>query len=908
MTTSSPSPGQQNDAPEDADGSLLGGDGDGAVSRSPLPPVSPSTLDIALFASLRDPRPARESTTWPKLVQLLTRHGERADKDGPMWSPTKYPDGTTRGKASVQSVYALVLDYDHEQPTWAAFETYAYVAHTTHRHTPEAPRWRVVLPLASSVPAEEWPDVWSRAQAHFGSEFDAQCKDASRAYFLPSCPPGGERDTRVHIGAFLDASRLPALPVTNQRAPVEPTSSPQRTAYAQSALEREVGRVAVAVDGSRNVQLNRAAFALGQLVGAGVLEQDTVEGALMVAAERADLPDDEAWRTIQSGLTAGMREPRELPDWAYQQEAVDGRIVDTRTGEVITEPRRESAKARLERIAQEAELIRTREGALYAWVPAGGRRHLHRLPGAGGKGGGETKLWLVSRYKDTYGTTPPAKALDETLLGMSADALHHGTVRDVYTRVAHVGGVMYLDLADDENRAIRITPQGWDVVDDAPVIFRRPPSMLPLPVPMRGGSLDTLRESFVRVSDEDWHALVGGIVMMLHPRGPYPCVLLHGEQGSGKSSLTRYLRSLVDPSRVLSRGLESDERNLAIQTRSNWVLAFDNVSGITAEVSDLLCRVSTGAGFGTRQLYSNDAEEVFDGRRMVLLNAINEVGLRPDFVDRCLRIHCLRFERGERRPEAEVDAQFAAEHPRLLGALLDATATALAHHSEVELPDLPRMADMAAWITAAEPALGWEPGTFLRAYQGNRDSGVDLAIEASVIGAPLLGWLEEQKAPIQPMTAAELLQHLERFAGIGNVMGAKRFVIDTAHWPRNAIALSGELGKLTPALRARGWVIEGPRRSNGRRVIDIRRVESRVNSDTNLTLSAAQSTLSAGSFELKNGHTGSTGSSESSFLRPLEKRGSEALRTGERGLAAGARQGGTKGGQPSTLSTLPLAA
>ncbi|MDQ2839330.1 MAG: bifunctional DNA primase/polymerase [Actinomycetota bacterium] len=80
--------------------------------------------------------------------------------------------------------------------------------------------------------------------------------------------------------------------------------------YAQRAVHGELARLATAVDGVRNDTLNRAAFSLGTLIGAGGLNRPDVESALAGAADAAGIPVGEAARTIRSGLDAGESRPR----------------------------------------------------------------------------------------------------------------------------------------------------------------------------------------------------------------------------------------------------------------------------------------------------------------------------------------------------------------------------------------------------------------------------------------------------------------------------------------------------------------------------------------------------------------------------------------------------------------------
>jgi hypothetical protein len=80
--------------------------------------------------------------------------------------------------------------------------------------------------------------------------------------------------------------------------------------YARTALDAECGQVALAPVGQRNDTLNRAAFNLGTLIGAGEIDAEVVAERLLEAARRAGLGDEEAEATLASGLSRGMANPR----------------------------------------------------------------------------------------------------------------------------------------------------------------------------------------------------------------------------------------------------------------------------------------------------------------------------------------------------------------------------------------------------------------------------------------------------------------------------------------------------------------------------------------------------------------------------------------------------------------------
>ena len=223
--------------------------------------------------------------------------------------------------------------------------------------------------------------------------------------------------------------------------------------------------------------------------------------------------------------------------------------------------------------------------------------------------------------------------------------------------------------------------------------------------PGRGGSVATLR-SFLNVqTDADFVLVVAWALACLRNRGPYPVIVLSGEQGSAKSTFSAVLRALLDPNTAPLRALPREDRDLFIAASNGHVLAFDNVSGLPAWLSDTLCRLATGGGFAVRQLYSDNDEVLFDASRPVILNGIEDIVSRPDLADRALFLTLEPIPEERRRPEAELWDAFDAERPRLLGALLDAVVEGLRRLPETRLERLPRMADFALWATACETAL-----------------------------------------------------------------------------------------------------------------------------------------------------------------------------------------------------------
>jgi hypothetical protein len=406
------------------------------------------------------------------------------------------------------------------------------------------------------------------------------------------------------------------------------------------------------------------------------------------------------------------------------------------------------------------------------------------------------RSWLARQHFVHTRRAASDQALRDAAATIEGMAVFDGPEYKTSVRVAEYDGAIFIDLCDAQWRAVKVTAAGWEIVTRPPVRFIRSAGMLPLPAPERGGTVKELRRFVNVASDEDWALLAGFLVCAMRPSGPYPVLVLTGEQGSAKSTACRLVRALVDPNEAPLRAEPRDTRDLAITANNSWLLAIDNVSSLPRWLSDALCRLSTGGAFSTRALYTDDEERLFSAQRPVILNGIADFVTNGDLADRSIGIFLPRIHEAARRTERELWSEFNAARPRLFGALLDAVSCALRRLPETRLHYLPRMADAVIWATAAEPALGLPDGAFLAAYSGARESAAEAVLEASLI-APYLAALAA--AGGWTGTASGLLARLEELAGDA----ARR-----PGWPKRPHNLSSELRRLAPELRRAGVVVD----------------------------------------------------------------------------------------------------
>ncbi len=495
----------------------------------------------------------------------------------------------------------------------------------------------------------------------------------------------------------------------------------------------------------------------------------------------------------------------------------------------MSDAKRQSQATKLVQLARECgvELFHDAEATAFASVPIEEHQEIWPLRTRG------FRQWIARAYYCTYDGAPNAGALGDALSVLEGEARFGSPEHEVFVRVGAVGDAgdadfaIYLDLADPRWRAVRIDATGWAIVDHPPVRFRRPRGMQPLPDPKQGGTIDELR-NFVNVEAEgDLALIVSWLVVAYWPLGPYPILALHGEQGSAKSTLARLLRSLIDPNAAPLRSSPREVRDLMIAAQNGWTIVFDNLSRIPAWVSDALCRMSTGGGFSTRELYSDADEVILEATRPVMFTGITELGEREDLLDRMIQVVLPTIPEQCRMTERDLWAGFERKRPQLLGAMLDAVSASVRNVSAVRLEVLPRMADFAVRAVAAETAMPWPAGTFLRAYADVRSASHELAIEASSVAQTLLPWMQDRTE--WSGTSTELLADLEAHVD--------EKVTRRQDWPKRPRDLSAALRRLAPTLRELGLEVEFAR-SGRTRSIDIRKCgQPSVISDSSVTTS-----------------------------------------------------------------------
>lgn len=399
------------------------------------------------------------------------------------------------------------------------------------------------------------------------------------------------------------------------------------------------------------------------------------------------------------------------------------------------------------------------QGDGYACVPIGGGHETFAIASRG------FRAWLRQQFRDGNKNRHPSTHALRTAINQIADQAADEKEQRIWRRVGTDGKAWYIDLCNEAREVIEIHQGDWERTNRAKIRLIRNRAMRSFPQVRRTGSidgdtglLDTRRAAAHRqifrkfaqllnlAAADDFQLLMAWCVCALSPEGPYPVLVVSGEQGSAKSTLVRLVHELIDPSHAPLRSLPSSEKDLFVAAANAHLLAFDNVSAISPAASDNLCKISTGGAVAMRRTGTDTDEIYLEFKAPIILNGIGDLILRPDLADRALFINMTAIPAEARRDEPTINQEFRELAPRLTEALFDMLALARYQFIVLDATKLPRMADFARIGIAIEDLFGGQ-GSFMAAYDKNRAAATDdLAEVDPVLMTCLELWDENNNA------------------------------------------------------------------------------------------------------------------------------------------------------------------
>ncbi|VBB06427.1 zinc finger chc2-type [Lucifera butyrica] len=396
--------------------------------------------------------------------------------------------------------------------------------------------------------------------------------------------------------------------------------------------------------------------------------------------------------------------------------------------------------------------------------------------------------YIAGEYYRQIGNSPCNEAIRQAVNVAEAKAIFEGPEYKLELRVTSHDGAFWYDLGDERNRAIQITPGGWQVIDRPPILFRRRNNQAAQIEPQQGAGNVWRLADFVNLDESSLKLLLVYLVTSLVPGIPHVIPVFHGEKGAAKSTTMQFIRRILDPAKRELFALPRDQNELALHLYGNYMPCYDNLSGLSQMQSDMLCGAATGGGISKRTLYSNDEDTILKFFCCPVLNGINVVANATDLLDRCLIFELQRIAEEDRREVTAVFREFEAARPIIFAGLLDTLSAAMQLYPTIQLKRLPRMADFAKWGYVIAEVLGIGGETFMSLYRQNMDRINATAIDENVVASAIVALMSEQTE--LDCTMAELLDKLNEVA--------EEVRIDTKsrYWPKQPNALSNQITQI----------------------------------------------------------------------------------------------------------------
>ncbi len=326
--------------------------------------------------------------------------------------------------------------------------------------------------------------------------------------------------------------------------------------------------------------------------------------------------------------------------------------------------------------------------------------------------------WLAHSFYHEHEIFPGRLALQQTIRMLQARA-RYGEMpqREIPIRIGCSGhpqrpASIYIDLANPDREIVEITPQGWSIRDDLGSELFTVPGALPLPRPEPSprNLRDELRQLFP-LPPSSLNRILVWLYSALRPEGPYPILILTGPPASGKSTIARLLRMLIDPHVSPLEELPRATQKMLVLAVHNRVLIFDHLRSLNSATSDALGRLASGTAFSQTGQHTLDPLEHFPLARPIIITVPQAEARASSWrnnrtiTTQATTVHLEAMDVDNMRSQQELGELLEQAQPRILASLCDAAAASLATIHRDARPTS-RFLDAFHWTAAAASVLG----------------------------------------------------------------------------------------------------------------------------------------------------------------------------------------------------------
>ncbi len=434
---------------------------------------------------------------------------------------------------------------------------------------------------------------------------------------------------------------------------------------------------------------------------------------------------------------------------------------------------------------------------------------------------------LQYSYQQATGNYMPKMGFEDSIDMLLINTRIAGIKKKIFTRIAQVGQAIYINMANAQKEVIKINCCDIRVLKQKDLTFYDPAFIVTKTMkPQIAPNLSVTRTFeeivapyFNSIYEPHRILFIVTLISWFWINQPRAIIMLSGAAGTGKSTVTKLIQDLIDPTSLTCGDLPNTKRDLAICLSKAYFSAFDNISNIPKGISDTLCRAINVGSITQRKLCTDSDTYTAAFSSALLLNGIGCFCTHQDLLHRSLYIKTKSISETERICESDLKEKLAQDLPDLLGAMYKIVQKTLEVAPGIRSKEKPRMADFYILGLAISKAIWGDSEVFRQAYMENIKDAFEDFIEENVLASAIRDYVDSWADDV---TFVKKLPE-ELYNSLCRTLDANNVSIATSKFPGSASALSKGLADIETALSSIGISVTRNPKSNGKRSITLTR-------------------------------------------------------------------------------------
>lgn len=330
------------------------------------------------------------------------------------------------------------------------------------------------------------------------------------------------------------------------------------------------------------------------------------------------------------------------------------------------------------------------------------------------------KAFLNQRFRDEVGDEYAYANFSKILYVKKDETILYGDSVQPYTRIAGNKKHIVYFLADRAWNSVIVTKSGWEIRQQLKYMFLKKANTKEQVKPVRcSENIDDLLRAFINMDDDNYILFKVNLIQYFFDSSSHFISIISSEHGTGKSTLTKIMREIVDPAVAMQACIPDSPEEIKNHLANNKFVAFDNTKQQKEAVSDILCGATTGTSLTKRTLYTTFEETILKIKNIIILNGIDIVPNKSDLLERSVLFELKKISPSDRKSESEFWKLFYEKKPYILGAIFDILSKAIAIRQTLELEKTHRMSDAYTDMVAIALAMDIKQDEFIRIFNDN---------------------------------------------------------------------------------------------------------------------------------------------------------------------------------------------